>query len=65
MSARRRHRVWFPALGAEARRARTRARSEVAARAAEAAGDRLLADRIRLRQQALDAELTARDGGVL
>jgi hypothetical protein len=65
MTARRRRRVWFPALSAEARRARARARSEAAATAAAARGDRTRAALIRGRQEARDAYLAARDGGVL
>lgn len=63
MTARRRRRVWFPAVSAEARRAR--ARSEAAATAAAARGDRTRAALIRGRQEARDAYLAARDGGVL
>jgi hypothetical protein len=61
MSARRRRRL--PAIGAEARRARQRARSESAAQAAEARGDRTGAALIRSRQEAIDADRTARGGG--
>lgn len=65
MSARRRRRLWFPALSTEARRARARARSEAAAIAAAASGDLSRAALIRGRQEARDADLAAQNGGVL
>lgn len=64
MSARRRRRLWMPAIGAEARRARKRAQAEQAAQAAMGRGDWSGAALIRCRQEAIDADRAARGGGV-